>query len=219
MDTTPSKPTINWKDHPVIVAALSFAGTMVFAMQIVIPIYTAALQNEVASLRKDLEATGVTKDRISKLESELKDTKIKLADAESTNTFSPGDPYPVGINQVKIGDSIDLVESLYSRHNIDRKAGYWSVKNPSAMFSDATFYFDRNSKDKKIYQLLFFMRYDVPAGLVVSKLIGALGQPFVGALPKCLFWKTSQGLFVGAEKDDKARSFSIGTRQPTCMSD
>lgn len=219
MDTTPSKPAINWKDHPVIVAALSFAGTMVFAMQIVIPIYTATLQNEIASLRKDLEAAGVTKDRISKLESELKDTKLKLADAESANTFSPGDPYPVGINQVKIGDSLDLVAGLYSQYQIDRKTGYWSVNNPNTVFSNVTFYFDRNSKDKKIHQLLFFMRYDAPPDLIISKLIGALGQPFVGASPKCLFWKTGQGLFVGVEKDDKTRSFSIGLRQPICSPD
>jgi len=154
-----------------MVAILSGAATFGFSYQFVFPILTASLQNEVASLRNEVNPVKV---RNAKLESETLDLKVKLADAQTVNMLAAGNPYPTGANQVKLGDQIESVEKAYPTQNIKKEKSYWSVINPTTSVAAATYFWDAK---QKISSILLHIQDTQPKGFLKTKLIAALGQP------------------------------------------
>jgi hypothetical protein len=159
-----------WKDQPLAIAAITAVGTisiLVFLYkEVVIPTQTASLQNEISSLRKQMnlpddEAGGIRalRKKVDDLEKQLSSANAKLAEAQLTNLFSFGNPYPSGLAQVKIGDRIELIDRTYPSNSIDRsRGGYWSVKTGHSAFESVTYYFDRNSAEKRVTHMLFFFQ-------------------------------------------------------------
>jgi hypothetical protein len=218
----------DWKSHPVVVAtiaAVSAIGVSILIFkEIVIPTQTASLQNEIASLRKQLdlpdgEAAGIRtlRKQVETLENSLKQAKADVAIAQLSNLFAIGNPYPIGLGQIKIGDSIEAIEKTYPATSIDRKSAWWSVKGQHAVFDDVTYNFDRNAKDKRVSYILFFMNFDAPVELLKTKLVEALGQPSaIGPKEGCYFWKLDQGLVV---RMDRPHSFVLSPRLRECVPD
>jgi hypothetical protein len=205
-------PDLSW--HPFKVAtaaafAVSAALIGVFT-QVVIPTHTAALNNEIIELRKELkipegQKTGVRAmfERITELESELKTTKAKLGAAQLPNLFQSGDPYPVGLSIVKIGGSAETISRHHSK--AERKRGYWSVDNPQPLFRSIT-YIVGHEQSPKVETILLFTEKPLIGEVLQAKLTEALGQPISGPRTGCFKWKVKDGLFV---RKDSEISFGI----------
>jgi len=208
----------------------TFGVTLLVFREIVIPTQTASLQNEVADLRKQAsfaanvagEKDGAIRqlqERISLLEKELKNTQSKLAAAQLTNLFEFGNPYPIGLGNIRVGNTRDRISQVYADSSIERTAGFWSVKMEHAAWSSVTYYFARVDGELLIYQILFFFRRDATPETLLQKLTEALGHPTTpGTKPNCYVWslKKPQELFVTLEADRRAVSFLLGVRKPTC---
>jgi len=158
---TPQQPSSSsWKDHPVIVAALVCAGSLVFAQQVLFPIMTASLQTDLATYKNASAELTVLKERIKVLESQLKETPADLAKIQTSNMFSVGSPYPIGLGLIKLGDSLDLVTKYFPSPSIDRKSFYWAVARPNSAFSSANYLFERNTNDKRVTLIQFYLNAD-----------------------------------------------------------
>jgi len=118
----PDAPNKSWKDHPVIIAAASFGAGLVFAQTVIFPTMTASLRNEVSSLRSQVQEVAVLKEQLKKAEADAKVEKDKLVASQRTNLFSLGNPYPVGIGKVKLGDNVSSLTKYYPDNTITRVA-------------------------------------------------------------------------------------------------
>jgi hypothetical protein len=216
-DTPPKPPSGGWKDHPVVVAAIACAASLVFAQQVIFPILTASLQTELATYKTRAAEVGPLKERIAVLESQLKDAPGDLAKIQTTNMFSLGNPYPIGLSQIKLGDSIDVVTKTYPSASIERKSFYWSVTRPNSAFSAAAYLFERDSNDKRVSAIQFYLNSDAPLNLLQTKLVEAVGQPtYSGPKRDCSVWKVNDRLFV---RKKAPRSFDINTTDYKCEED
>lgn len=213
------------RNHPIAIAgtvAIAVFGVMVtYFTQVAIPTQTAQLQNEIAALKKQLNipdeqtAKALTR-QVSNLEAELKIANRKVAELQLTNLFALGNPYPIGLGQIKIGDSFESISKLYPESAIDRKGGWWSVKGQHKAFSQVTYYLDRNAKEKRVTHILFHFDLDSPPGVLQAKLVEALGQPSSSGPKKdCVKWKLDQRLFVRAEPT----IFTVTPSERTCEPD
>jgi hypothetical protein len=205
-----------WKDHPVVIAALSCAAGLVFAYQVIVPTVTASLQNEVIDLKKQIADSGVSKDRIKSLEDRLQKSEVAAASAQAANMFALGNPYPSGLGTPRLGDTLDIVENKFATSKIEKKSGFWSVDKPATNISSVAYYFDKAAKEKRIFGILFIPSHDFPKGTLHSKLVDALGQPIVaGPKPGCFIWKIDEKQFVKETND----YFHIDVPRPNCESD
>jgi hypothetical protein len=225
--TGDSREKWKWRDHPIVVAAGSAAAALVFAQTVIFPTLTASLQNDVSSLRSQVQEISALKDRLKKVEEDAKvekqkmeaDAKIekeKLIAAQMSNLFSLGSPYPVGFGKVKTGDSIDVIVKEYPEASIDRRsAEYWSVKHEHPAFRSVSHFFDRPKelKDRRVRAMLFHGHTTI-SGILQDKLIEALGQPgSPGPKADCFLWTVDKSLFV---KKDSPSSFAILSVQSDC---
>ena len=205
-----------WQDHPVIIAVISGAAALVFAYNVLFPTLTASLQNEVTSLRSQVQEIRELKNRIAAMEAAAKVEKQRLAETQMTNLFALGSPYPIGLGKVKIGDTIDSILTAYPEAPIDRHSTYWSVPQDHALFSQIAFFFERDSKPPRVRSLLIHLRA-ISGDLLQAKLIESLGQPSSpGPKKDCFIWKVQDKLFVKRENE---RSFLIDSMQPNCNLD
>lgn len=216
-----------WKDHPVVIAALSVAGALVFAQTVIFPTMTASLQNENSSLRSQVQEIPALKENLKKaqdsakaenqrMDEALKQAKSQLLAAQQSNLFSLGNPYPVGFGKVKLGDGLNTLINSYPEPTLRKTSQrYWTIKPDHPVFRDVSFLFDRPAdlKDRRIHAILFFAN-DLVAGTLQDRLIEALGQPSSpGPLPECFIWTLDKSLFV---KKDSATSFAILNTPPDC---
>jgi Sec-independent protein translocase protein TatA len=214
-----------WQDHPVIIAIISGAAALVFAYNVLFPTLTASLQNELSSLRSQVQETTSLKDQLKKAQDEAKNEKQKMEAAaktekdklmasQMTNLFSLGNPYPVGFGKIKLGDSITAITNVYADARIDRKAAdYWGVKPDHPIFRDLVYFFDRTTdlKDRRVRAILFFGKESI-SGILQDKLIEALGQPISpGPKPECYIWAIDKSLFV---KKDVPANFALLNTPP-----
>jgi hypothetical protein len=208
---------LDWKNHPVVVAAAVCAASLVFAQQVIFPVMTASLQNELVAYKTQAADVKSPRDRIAVLEAQLKDTPADLAKIQTANMFSLGSPYPIGLGQIKLGDSLDLVTKFYPSGSIERKSIYWTVARPNAAFASVAYFFDRNASDKRATTIQFYLNTDTPINLLQTKLVEALGQPtYSGPKKDCAVWKLNDQLFV---RKGNSRTLSIGTIDFKCAED
>jgi hypothetical protein len=155
------------------------------------------------------------KNRIAALEAAAKEERKKLVEAQLKNVFSLGNPYPVGLGKVKLGDSIDVIQSNFPEASIERiTSGFWSVRYDHPAFRSVTYYFDRPKelKDRRV-RLLLLHASDGISGVLKEKLIEALGQPVApGPKPECFIWTVGK-IFV---QMDSPNGFTIGPTSPDC---
>jgi len=205
-----------WQDHGVIIAIISGAATLVFAYNVLFPMLTASLQNEVSSLRSQVQEIAELKSRIAALDTAAKVERQKLVEAQLKNVFSLGNPYPVGFGKVRLGDSIETIQQNFPETSIDRvTSNFWGVKFDHPVFQRVTYYFDRprELKDRRVRQLLFHGA-NANSTALKEKLIEALGPPVApGPKPECFVWAVDK-IFV---KMDSPNSFTIGPNAPDCQ--
>jgi cell division protein FtsL len=216
-----------WQDHPVVIAAGSVVAALIFAQTVIFPTMTASLQNELSSLRSQVQEITSLKDQLKKtqddtksekqrMESEAKIEKSKLIASQITNIFSLGSPYPVGFGKVKLGDSINALVNTYPEAAINRTSiDHWRIKPDHPAFRDIAYFFDRPTalNDRRVRAILFFGD-DRISGVLQDKLIEVLGQPALpGPKPECYIWTIDKSLFV---KKDAPAVFALQNNSPDC---
>ncbi|HEX5330428.1 hypothetical protein [Sulfuricurvum sp.] len=128
--------------HPLVVVVLAVAGTFGFSYQFVLPIMTAKMQNDVDKIPSYEKQIKEDKVKISELNKKLKQSESQLAITQNANLFTRDDPYPVGLGKIRIGDSIENLITIYGVESLEKKDGYWTIKNVNSIFNDITYYYN-----------------------------------------------------------------------------
>ena len=113
------------------------------------------------------------------LERQLKDALGRVKALEQSNLFSLGNPYPVGLGLVKIGQSVNDLEKAHPGAKIEKSSRYWTLREFHSVFTDVSYYFEEGTADKKI--TFINMRTSVRArddgNFLQNKLLEVLGPP------------------------------------------
>jgi hypothetical protein len=157
-------PERNWKDQPLAVAAIVGAGTIIFMVTAVIPIWDKEKDNQIAELK--IEPTKLKNElndlrgQLNRMESENLKLRRNLDRLSPNDLFSLDDVYPKGFRSVRIGDRIDVIKGVYKSdaETIEDEGAWVSVKlkNPQ-LFSQITYYYDENARLKTVTFILFHL--------------------------------------------------------------
>lgn len=167
----------SWRDHPVVVAAISAGAAVTLMGSVVFPLLTTHLNSQLEEARKDVETKkveiaqlkGIADRLVTTVDSQngaLKkheDDKKKLADQlrqyAIDNPFLLPTAYPRGLEVARVGSTAADVEAAYSGRPIDKsKEDYWSIEPEHPIFSPVTYYF----RDGVVTHILFHTRYKGP---------------------------------------------------------
>lgn len=164
-------------------AAISVSATLVIGgglvKDIVVPAYTEQLKNQLVEFPRVKEQNEKLQLEIKELTSQLAAARSETSLALTANTFVQGDPYPVGLNSVRIGDPISKIDRTYHAGHItkEKKSPYWSVRTGHPVFRTVTYYFDPDSKNPTVNTLLLFVETDkYPNPYLKKKLLSVLGE-------------------------------------------
>lgn len=191
---------IDFKNHPIVIMALTVAGSLGFYHQIILPIMTAKLQNDVDKIPSYVKQIEEDKAKIDELNNKLQQVESQLAIAQNANLFTHDDPYPIGFGKLRIGDSIENLIKIYEEKDVKKNDGYWSVDNKHAIFTDVTYYFNDESPKKEITHILFQIDIKVENENFLQDILeNKFGIPLKGKNDQYV-WKFKNELIY---KDDK----------------
>lgn len=191
--------TADWTQHSVIVALISGAATAGFFLAVVVPIYTQSLRNEITAGADSVAKARATEERVATAERKLKVAEARIFSLENANSYSLGNPYPVGLGLVKVGQDIADVAKMYPGATIEKKDGYWSLKDYHSIYSIVTYYF---KAEQKISHILLSPHYKMPEDFVPRKLTEILGPPASTPRDQFARWVDSNySVFVGPGVD------------------
>jgi hypothetical protein len=148
------------------------------------------LQTEVASLKRMGDDRSI----------EVAKIKARLFAAEQSGVFSMGNPYPIGIDRVKLGDGQASIERSYAEWKMTRRTGAIDLVADSSLhlFSKVSFGWNPEKDNDVIHSVHFsFSSHDrirrsqpaVPEGWLREALIRVLGRGVtVGTDDNCMTW-------------------------------
>lgn len=197
----------NWKDHPVVVASMAVAGTVALAVllvkELILPTHTAALTNQVASLSSEVSSLRAYKKeaekKLAQIEAQVTQLDRRLFQAQHANLFSIGNPYPVGVGQIRVGDPISNIAAIYPEIAIKKNEnGYWSIEDRHKIFSYITYYFDESQPKNPITHIRFSAAYsdEISDDFLQEKLIESFGGARHWKRKGFFSWKTSANVVV-----------------------
>lgn len=177
-----------------MIAAGSVAAALLFAWNFVVPLKTAELESEVAAGKRQIAALkdeaarsdATQRGRIDELsnqrkaiEARLKETVSRLSQYETRDTFVSGDPYPVGISVVKLGNDFDAIERAFPDATKRKTGGrILSVEIDHAVFSRITYYKERFARGRSgIGQIVYNLKNEDLRAALDLKLNAAFGSP------------------------------------------
>lgn len=180
--------------HPLVVIALAVIGTFGFSYQFVLPIMTAKLQNDVdkiPSYEKKIDEDNV---KIDELNKKLQQIETQLAIAQNANLFTQDDPYPIGLGKLRIGDSIENLITYYGEKNLEKKDGFWIIKNIHSVFNQIIYYYNDESPKKEITHIYFEKAIDLKRKKSLQEILeNKFGTP-IRLKNDCYAWNLSNGL-------------------------
>lgn len=212
-------------EHPIKLAAIAVVGTLgvctAVGSQWVLPTMTAHLTHENDLLKQKLEKAtednnaqrGLDAQRLRDLQGQLdaEDAKLmqrsaqisemekKLHALQTLNMFMKGDAYPIGLDQVRLGDPSTKVMDIFKGDQIRENRRALTVVRPGELFRDISF---RHSTTKETQGKVESIRFSynalariiagapkLPDGWLESILKKALGDPrVIGEGNDCLLW-------------------------------
>ena len=173
----------DWKENPALIAigsgctVLTVSFALIFTY--VIPVMKEADQNEIKSLKAEIEdkkkeiKKSLIKDqllnrkdlKIIELENNIEqrkadsdDLKLWFFDYTVKNSFSFNSPYPTGYAKIRPHDTIEQFLEVYKLPQIQATPdrNYYSVKTDSTYIKDITYYFD--DKNQRVTHIMFEVR-------------------------------------------------------------
>ncbi|MGG7604663.1 hypothetical protein [Massilia sp. BKSP1R2A-1] len=198
------------------VAAISVSATLLIGIalvkDIIVPAYTEQLKNQLAEYPQVKEKNEKLQAEIEELQGRLATAKSETALALTANAFVRGDPYPVGLNLIRIGDPATKIEATFKAEQIQKqKHGlFWSVKTNHPIFTQVAYYFDLSSGKPTVRALLLFVDHEkYKAPYLKNKLLSVLGEPKGRNDEEKLFWITNDALVT---VDDQNYSIDPASR-------
>lgn len=180
--------------HPLVVIALAVIGTFGFSYQFVLPIMTAKLQNDVDKIpgyEKQIDEDNV---KIDELNKKLQQIESQLTVAQNANLFTHDDPYPIGLGKLRIGDSIDNLITMYGEKDLEKKEGFWTIKNAHSFFDEITYYYNDESPKKEITHINFESNIDIKKKNSLQEILeNKFGAP-IRLKNDCYAWNLPNGL-------------------------
>ena len=105
-DQKPSKWSIDWKQHPVIIAVTSAAAAIGFAWQLILPIETARLKSKIDLLQSGDESRKKTEVENALLRIDNKKLMLAVHGTALEVPFIKSSPYATGYEDIRIGGAI-----------------------------------------------------------------------------------------------------------------
>jgi hypothetical protein len=172
------------------------------------------LQSALEKERSDRAAEKAAADQKNAgLQLELKNSRAATREAQLSNLFQFGLPYPSGVAKVKVGDLSAAVDAAYTSTSIDKSEGtFWSVKLDHEVFSSVIYYSDKGGKNgQSVYQILFMSRPEaLPTdNYLQEKLVDLLGPPTKQTLKGAKYWDLPNRLRV---ESTRPRYFTLSTQ-------
>lgn len=190
----------SWRDHPLAIATLAVSATLVIGgglvKDLIIPAYTESLKNQLNEYPAVKKENSDLKKKVSALEEQLRVSRSETATAITANAWVRGDPYPVGLEEVRVGDEISKIDSHFAANSVTKEnKKYWSVTTTHPIFHRVTYYFNPAVKPQRVQAVLFHLntigKEQYTSDFLLRKLTLALGDPQKDEDNK-LFWKVQK---------------------------
>lgn len=180
------------QSHPIWTHALAFGGgatlTIALFTQAVVPTAVERHRLEAEKFKQDAQALPAAKTQIAALKAEV-EAERKSVDreralrkaAEMDAPFLPGNPYPKGLDDVRVGMPRDAIDKAFPAKLLDKsRDGYWSASPEHGLFTRVTYYFEEDkAPDYPITHISFSYSplNDLPDDFLLKRLTAALGPP------------------------------------------
>jgi hypothetical protein len=191
----------DWKDHPLVVAALSVAGTATLFATVVMPLSNSVLNAKVEKLT-EISATSVaTAEELERTKRDLITARAALTQATTKAPLVNRSIYPVGLDDVVIGSTVDdLVKRLPSAKRPEDESSYFSVQFPDhGTFHGAAYYLD-DKKPQRVRSILFHLRDDQVGGEAIQKYLRTnFGEPTKRRKRQDVLWMATLREWVSLE--------------------
>jgi len=215
----PSSNSIDWKNHPVVIAALASAGTLALTLtigkEVILPTYLQSYSNEIADLKKtaavheaELKTLRGEKTQLivekSSLDQRLSTSQKKLFESEKANLFLGSTGYPVGLAAVRVGDPASKVEAIFPQQAVDKAdSEYYIVTGQNSVFNRIVYYFEGNGREKTVSHISFNADYNSSfhREFLQHKLLDSFGTPKLWRRKEFFSWSTSSRTVVFKSSD------------------
>jgi len=198
----------NWKDHPVSIAALAIAGTIAVGVllykEVILPTHTLSLSNEIYTLSKERDELKKEKlaqnNLLASLKNENQALSKQLINMEASNIFITENPYPAGIDQVRIGDKLTKITEIYNKNNfpeasveIEDDKRYVTVRNANSAFRYITYFINEKKPELTISHISFsgFSMENESSDILQERIISAFGRPDTNPHGNLYTWESA----------------------------
>lgn len=161
--------TTSWHESKTFIASTVGVGTAVFLITVfftaVIPTWTWKLRNENEMLRQELAKQGSIRERGKELErgNEILREKNNILKAQiqvyqRQDVFADSDPYPLGFRQIRLGDPVENLRSVWEPTKLEWSDDYVSMSIDHPLFGRVMYNFVIVDQDTIITSLAFLYR-------------------------------------------------------------
>lgn len=186
----------DWKDHPVVVAALAVAGTSTLFASVIMPLSNSLLSAKLERLTETSATAVATAEELEKTKKALLAAQAALHQAVAKSPMTAGSAYPIGIDSVVIGTPKDQVAKRLPKGRWNEEKTYYSADySGHPIFSAATYYFTDEKVDTI---LLHLVNNEVSAEIIRTFLRANYGEPMKTKKLNSL-WQVSPREFVALE--------------------
>lgn len=163
----------DWKNHPVIIAAITCASTAAFFVTVAQPMIDKNNQNKISLLTESnlkLELAIAERNKeIIKLKAHIESTisdkekQIEIAKSEAEkykneDRFSSDNPLPKGLREIKIFSPYSEIKNFYPNSDFNENTLYYSIEIDDKLFSSAIYYPAKCNNRKVIKEIRFRYR-------------------------------------------------------------
>ena len=170
---------------------------------------------EVEAGKKDLEAEkSALRPRYTAYAKEIDDLREEISTLRMSNLFTPENPYPLGLDRVRIGDPIDKIDDAYNGKKIDKRNTTITVETAEEPFLMMVFNHSSSKETngkivgitysyQKLKRIIHSNLPRISENWLEDSLLRNFGEPYVvGPENDCLLWKVNQEEIVYYLKGD-----------------
>lgn len=146
---------------------------------LIIPAHIGTLQQQVAGYPELRVKAKELESKVEKLNAELAAKSVEVAHAQNINTFAVGIPWPVGLENVRIGMTpLEVQKANPGYRVVKHKHTYWTFYPDHGVIRQLAVYFD--DPNKPISSILYFLKEREHSAEWLSKKFTALyGSPVI----------------------------------------
>jgi len=166
----------DWKDHPIVIAAISSAATATFIITTVVPTLEKQNINKIKELEQDLAladkkySSEIEKNnkesqekdkKIQELKATEKSLKIAIEKLKMDDRYSKAKPFPKGLRDVIVFSEYKSIKTAYPNSTFNQNTIYQSVEIEDDTFSQIVYYPTNCGKTKIVKEIRYFFKTPV----------------------------------------------------------